>query len=275
MAYTFPDDSNHYLGLRNTHGLAALAHGIQAAYGFYLTNTAFKDRGYYTITNRIRYGTNGKAESDDVVGTYRLGNLVSTFPALSMLNHLWAYFDTDTYASYVEKGYNPVRWAEYSVSAGLMFIVIAQMSGITDIKLLVTMGIANAGLQALGYTIERDVGEKHYDSAMRQEIPGFLIFIGLWSALFTSFFSALGKASHDVPDMVYAIIIILFVLMAVFGVLSVMHIRKVKSRDWKFDRVERYYLYLSFISKSLLTNMTLFGVLGRDSPDKEEEEAAK
>jgi hypothetical protein len=267
----FEDDADHWVGLRNTHGLAALVHGLQAAYGFYLTNTRFKDQGYYTVTNRIRYGTNGEAESDDVVGTYRLGNLVSTFPALSMMNHLWSYFCTESYETYVNRGYNPVRWGEYSISAGLMFVVIAQMSGITDIKLLTTMGLANAGLQAIGYTIEHDVGDQNYESAMRQQIPGFLIFAALWSALFTSFFTSLSKASSDVPDMVYAIIFVLFGLMLVFGVLSIQHIRKVQSGDWSFSKVERYYLYLSFISKSLLTNMTLFGVLGRDTPDVEEE----
>lgn len=169
--------------LRVMHAIAAAAHGVQAGYGFYLTNVTFKDRGQFQITN-----------DDVIVGKpYRLGNLVSTFPAMSTANHLWSVLDQGGYDSVLKNGVNPIRWAEYSVSAGLMYVVIAQLCGISDVKWLSMLATSNIALQYTGYSIEKDTAEGHIQSAQREEVIGFVTFAATWIPLFVAFFYSTGS----------------------------------------------------------------------------------
>lgn len=238
--------------LRATHAAAAVAHGIQSAYGFYLTNVTNADKGYFELKN-----------GETSLGQYQLGNVVSAFPALSMINHVWSVVDQPRYNQVLKQGYNPVRWGEYSISAGLMYWVIAQLCGITDIKVLSMLAVSNVALQEIGYSIEKDVALGNTGSAMRQEFAGFITFVATWIPLFVGFFTALQEAKGDVPSVIYSIVFILFALMLCFGVWSVLYaVHRIKS----FETVEKGYLVLSFVSKSLLTNLTLFGALRPRDP---------
>lgn len=240
--------------LRIMHAIAAAAHGVQAGYGFYLTNVTFKDRGQFQITN----------DSQVVGKPYRLGNLVSTFPAMSTANHLWSVLDQSGYDTVLKHGYNPQRWGEYSVSAGLMYVVIAQLCGITDVKWLSMLAASNVALQYTGYSIEKDTAVGHIESAQRQEVIGFITFVSTWIPLFVAFFTQLDRSENSVPAVVYSIVAILFALMLCFGVWSVFYQR---GRIRNFRTVEKGYLILSFVSKTLLTNLTLFGALRPNDPD--------
>lgn len=262
-------DTLHWL-----HLAAAVAHGTQSGYAFALTNTKYKDQGYFEITNNFR---RPESQNDHVVGSFRLGNLIGVFPALSTLNHLWAFFDRERYESYVEQGYNPVRWCEYGASAGIMFIIVSLLSGITDIKSLTSIGLGNVAMQYIGYMIEKQVGTypsgwKTYETTDHLEKVGFIIFFALWAPIMTAFFTAMQDSKRDdnddtdVSPVIYSIIFVLFALMISFGVLSVLYHRKNYSQPTKykvedFRKVELGYLVLSLVSKSFLTNMTLFGAL--------------
>jgi hypothetical protein len=238
--------------LRWMHLGAALAHGCQAIGGFYLTNVTYKDRGLFQLENAV---ANGKS----LVGQpYRLGNLVSAFPALSTLNHVWSLVDRSGYDQVLKQGYNPVRWSEYSLSAGLMYVVIAQLCGINDIKPLSMLLLSNIALQYSGYAIERDIADKRQSSARRGEVMGFTVFISTWLPLFVAFFTSLRQTPDDINGVLYSIVFILFGLMLCFGVVSVLQQR---GRIQRFETVEKSYLVLSLVSKTLLTNLTLFGAL--------------
>jgi uncharacterized membrane protein len=171
---------------------------------------------------------------------------------------VWSLVDRSGYDRVLKQGYNPVRWAEYSLSAGLMYVVIAQLCGINDIKPLGMLVLSNAALQYSGYAIECDIADQHQASAKRGEIIGFTIFVSTWLPLFVAFFTSLHQTPDDISGVLYSIVFILFGLMLCFGVVSVLHQR---GRIQRFETVEKSYLVLSLVSKTLLTNMTLFGAL--------------
>jgi len=229
---------------------AAIAHGIQSIYTFGLGNTIYKDKGFFPITNQV-----GTKEPNNFA-TIQLINLVGIFPAMSMINHLWAFFDRERYESFVKKGFNPVRWIEYGASAGIMFNVISILSLQTDVKALSSQYIANIAMQYVGYLIEEQVAKNSVQDSLHLEIIGTFIFIAIWAPIMTSFFTAISTADEPVPDTVWVIIIIMTFLMLSFAILSIVYIKKIS-----FQNVELGYIILSFISKTFLTNMTLFGAL--------------
>lgn len=254
--------------LRILHGSAAGFHLIQAVYGEVLVNTAFKDRSVFPVTNPVYQ------HEDKVIGTYDLSQLAPVFSFLSAANHLWAVSDFQNYLQFVERGYNPVRWLEYSVSAGLMFYMIAVMSGIVDIKTLMLLALSNVALQFTGYSIEKDTAhsiryddKNSYQVAMRQQVTGFLIFLAQIVCIWTAFFTSVTSFEDDVPLLVWFIIFFITALFLSFGLLSMAYTRGAgKQRglsERNFKKIEVGYIILSFIAKTFLMNSVLFGSVNR------------
>lgn len=268
--------------LHRAHMGAAAGHLVQAIYSFYLTNVTFKGKGQYYLTNPISVPLpDAPAEvlTASATSQYALGNVVATFPLLSSINHLWASFFQESYLKQIATGSNPVRWAEYGISAGLMTFTIAQLSGISDMKTLFPMLIANGLMQYTGLTVEQNVAAANdrssspptqllaYQNAWQHETLGFAAFLAIWVPIFLGFFTALDRSPEPVPDIVFGIIFVLFSLFLVFGLTSIAQIRGVywkKNNHFRltnFRQVELRYIILSFVAKTLLTNMTLFGVI--------------
>ena len=265
------DVSDHTL--KWLHAGAAVCHLIQAGYGEALVNTIYKKDGQFPIANPVINNTNN-------LGQYQLTQLVPVFSLLSAVNHSWSFFDFERYKSFVDSGYNPVRWAEFSISASLMNYLIGSLSGIVDIKTLSGLVFANASLQYIGFSLEKDTGRAIntanteissllYESAKRQEIGGFLIFFGYMAVIWTAFFTSVSESDQNVPSFVWLIIFIITALYITFGLLSICYVRGAnrnlsgtgfrKFRETNFRKVEVGYIILSLVAKTFLMNMVLFG----------------
>ncbi len=262
--------------LKALHGTAALFHLAQFGYAEALVNTKFKDRQGSNLVNVVgsEPGSTEGPLSVKNIGSYDLAQLVPLFSLLSTANHAWSFFDFERYMDYVDnKGYNPVRWAEYSVSASLMVYVVASLSGAIDVKTLSFLVLSNVALQFSGYSIEKDVGTANHSgsrlpmgSAVRQEIVGFLIFLAQLVPIWTAFFTSVSAEDSEAPSFVWAIVFIITALFLSFGIVSVVYLLKVR-RSFKSERfdlasfrtIELAYLVLSFVSKTFLMNMVLFG----------------
>ncbi len=280
--------------LRWLHAGAGSGHLVQAIMGWTLVNTVYKDNGFFFLHNPVASSPNSPNTTlnENFISQYQLTQLVPAFSLLSTFNHFWAVFDFKRYLSFVDEGYNPVRWAEFAASAGISTWAIGQTSGITNVRELTAILIINAAMQFSGYSIEKDVGrslkssgkeaEHLFSSAVRQEIMGFGMFAAIltmiWIAFFTSIENVNDEEDGDVPSFVYAIVIILSFLYLTFGIVSVAYVnganpknKSKKSNFWKlrdsnFRNIELYYIVLSFVSKSLLLNLILFGAINSREP---------
>jgi hypothetical protein len=194
-----------------------------------------------------------------------------SFPALSALNHLVyalipAYQDT-----VVKTQTNWVRWAEYSISAGAMVWVIATLSGVTELRTLIALCVLNVALQYVGYLAEAAYARPGYTplngdgcggggvQAGDVTRVGWFVFLAMWVEIVMSFFSVLEyDTKQQPPDIVYAIVIVLFVLFSTFGAWQLAYINgRIKS----FAVYEIGFICLSFVSKTLLTWMVYGGVI--------------
>ena len=245
-------------GLLGAHAFAFVAHFAQFLILLYLVaNNEGQSwplilRGF--DENRARY-------------TYPLANLVPVFPALSSVNHLAAVVGRSWYESAVlESKSNWLRWAEYSLSAGDMLWIIASLSGVLELRSLISLLLANVILQYIGYLIER-AKESNAGSFILFSLLGigFGVHVYIWSQILISFYNSL-ESSGEVPGFVYSIIIAMFVFFTAFGVLSALWALGVVE---DFSNVELGYVILSLTSKSFLTWMVYFGVLREPFPFQE------
>ncbi len=152
---------------------------------------------------------------------------------------------------------NPARWWEYSVSASLMIVLIAMLTGIRDVTALIALFGANAAMILFGLVMERS-NRPGSPVDWRPFLFGSLIGIAPWLAIAVQL--GHGAAEADVPGFVLAIFVSLFVLFFSFALnMALQYLRIGPWRDYLFG--ERVYLLLSLVSKSVLAWQVFAGAL--------------
>jgi hypothetical protein len=246
-----------------SHIAAAVFHGAVAASAAAFFVTSQKDKGMFALTQRVYDRLKWEVRSD------HLKWLVVAFPALSMTNHIASAVQLgrrDNYEVYAGET-NTFRWAEYGVSAGLMFWIIAQLSGTTDVPALFTVLMLNVSLQVCGYMVERTG-----DPLMGFTVMGWLLFVAVWVPIVWKFIDALAIARDsddddvDVPGAIYAIIFLQISLFTAFGVASVYFRKRREPKD--IIHRELTYTTLSFVAKTLLTGLVVGGALNAGPQDE-------
>ncbi len=195
------------------------------------------------------------------VAEVKVGPLVALFLLLSGLAlllmaapriHGW-------YLKNLERGANYGRWMEYSVTASLMLVVIAMLSGIYDLSTLILIFFLNACMIHFGWMMEL-----HNQSTGRTDWTAFIFgcIAGAvpWAVIFLYFISAAADPTNAVPGFVYGIMVSIFLFFNCFAVNMVLQYKKVGPwRDYLFG--EKVYIILSLTAKSALAWQVFGGTL--------------
>ncbi len=196
-----------------------------------------------------------------VAANVRLGPLVATFLLLSGLALLLLTLPRiyEWYARNLKKGANYARWTEYSITASLMIVVIAMLSGMFDINSLILIFFLNMMMILFGWMMEL-----HNQTTKKTDWTAFyfgcLAGIVPWVVIALYFFSAVAEPEAQVPTFVYFILPILFVFFNIFAVNMVLQYKKVgKWSDYLFG--EKVYIILSLLAKSALAWQVFAGTL--------------
>jgi len=187
------------------------------------------------------------------------GLAVAGFLALSAFAHLivatawWPRYVAD-----LGRQRNPARWVEYSLSASLMIVLIAQLVGISDVAALLALFGVNAAMILFGWL------QEHYE---RPGGGGWLPFaFGCvagavpWLAITVYLLSPGSTSAASAPGFVYGIFVSLFVFFNVFALNQWLQYRAVgRWRDYLFG--EWVYIVLSLTAKSALAWQVFGGTL--------------
>eukprot|EP00301_Raphidiophrys_heterophryoidea_P000569 c10284_g1_i2.p1 GENE.c10284_g1_i2~~c10284_g1_i2.p1 ORF type:complete len:262 (+),score=52.65 c10284_g1_i2:67-852(+) len=148
----------------------------------------------------------------------KIGFLSGVFLLLAGVDHLLvATIFRRSYEGYLAVNRNPFRWFEYSISAGIMHVMIAQLAGIFDIHLLFCIFGLTATTMAFGN--EQEILGSEFSRSKFSLRPfwiGFVPHMVQWLVIFCYFFYTVSKG--DPPAFVWAIIFVLFILDATFAV---------------------------------------------------------
>ncbi|MBK5111306.1 MAG: heliorhodopsin HeR [Thermoleophilia bacterium] len=192
----------------------------------------------------------------------RVDLLVALFLALALIDHLFvATLGRRNYESNVVRGINPVRWIEYSISASIMVVLIAMLSGASDVVALLMMFGANAAMILFGLVMERtNLGREEVDWS--PFVYGCLIGAVPWIGIAIQFM--LSESDGSVPGFVYGIFVSLFILFNGFAVNMWLGYRgKGRWNDPLF--VELVYVILSLTAKTALAWQVYSGALAGSS----------
>jgi hypothetical protein len=186
--------------------------------------------------------------------------LVAGFLLLSALAHaIVATVRYEKYVAYLDRGTNPYRWYEYSLSASLMIVVIGMLAGIWDVGTLVALFGLVAVMNLCGLAMER-----HNQTTDRTDWTTYLIgtLAGVvpWVVIAISLAGSIVASDGQVPDFVIAIYVSIFLFFNLFGLNMILQYRETwRWEDYLFG--ERAYVVLSLVAKSLLAWQVYFGTV--------------
>ena len=199
-------------GLRRLNLAAAALHAIQA-----VVVVALASDFSLPVTGTYLQGPPGTAPQDPVVlFDIPTGLAVAGFLALSAVAHIlvstlwWRGYLND-----LSRHCNAARWVEYSLSASLMIVLIAQLVGISDIAAIVALFGVNAAMILFGW-----LQEKYEEPRSHGWLPfifGCIAGVVPWLAIAIYLVSPGSTSSAEPPGFVYGIFVSLFVFFKVFA----------------------------------------------------------
>lgn len=182
----------------------------------------------------------------EVLTDIRVAPWVAVFLFLAAADHLLMVVPPVRrwYEHQLGRGRNPARWIEYSVSASIMAVLIAMLTGISDLAALIAIFGANTAMILFGLIMERQPtdGSVDWHPFWFGCIAGAVPWIAIGAYLI---------GGEDPPTFVYVIFVSLFLLFNSFAVTMALQFRRVGPwRDPLF--VEGSYVALSLLAKSAL-----------------------
>lgn len=243
------------MSLRTWNALLALAHAAQGFAILALANDASIPMTWSFIDGPPASGT----QTTETLWEVPFGPAVAAFLFLAALDHalMAAPRLVDWYERNLAAEMNPARWWEYSVSASLMIVLIAMLTGLRDVGALTALFGANAAMILFGLVMER-VNRPGRPVDWRPFVYGSIIGAVPWVAIAIQLGHSTAEA--DVPGFVLAIFVTLFVLFFSFAVnMALQYLRVGPWREYRFG--ERVYLMLSLVAKSALAWQVFAGAL--------------
>ena len=213
------------------------------------------------------------ANGSNVVGVQSLGFykiiwVDLPFPLITAIFHLIIAFVPTVNSYYNNQVFNaesnPLRWLEYAITASLMTYVILQLSGVTNLFLLLLVGVVcNVILQAQGYLMEKynpPLAKANNNVDWWPTLIGWIIFVFQWVVIWV-YFSVTVSNVGSAPGYVWAIIFGLFFQFSLFGLVQLLHYLPYQNFLSSIYAVEIAYITLSLTSKLFLTWTLQLGII--------------
>ena len=256
--------TNKLRSLRKFNFAMAGLHAFQALAVFVLSDS---HHGVWAVTtNYLTLSSHSTAAKPELVtATHSLFHLnlayiVIAFFLLSSTAHLFvATVYRKRYEANLKLGINKVRWVEYALSASIMLVGVALLSGLYDLGSLVMIFGLTAIMNLMGLAMEIYNQGREKRSWLAFNI-GVLAGVLPWVVIGLLFWANAKYGNGHPPTFVYFIYVSIFLFFNCFAINMVLQYKRVgKWRDYMYG--ERVYIILSLLAKSALAWQVFAGTL--------------
>ena len=177
------------------------------------------------------------------------------------------YWNRDKYLRDASVGKNTLRWIEYSISASLMILIIAQVNGITSAWTQILLFAGTATLMVIGLVgeNERVNNTNGQNQKWAIHLMGWGLHLAIWTVIIWNFQLTMTRQTSEVvkpPKAVQWMIYIIFVFFTSFGFVQLAQTAGVfKDRQYLAEIV---YVSLSLTSKTVMGFLLFTGGVMRD-----------
>jgi hypothetical protein len=191
-----------------------------------------------------------------------MARLVAAFLLIPALVHVsMATWYRLRYETDLANGMNRMRWFEYAISGGLMFVAIAALVGMSDLVSL-GLGFALAAVTCLlGYVMEtHNPFKKRAAATWTSYVVGATAGGLAWAGITVTLLASSLLGSGNMPAVAYWVYGASLVLFGAFAVN--LYLQYKNSGPWSNYRYSEWvYLVLGFVTKSLLAWLIFAGTL--------------
>lgn len=155
------------------------------------------------------------------------------------------------YGEELRRGRNRFRWVEYAVSSTLMIVLVALVTGVTDLAALIAIAFVNVSMILFGWIMEM-VNAPDHQTWWTPFGFGCVAGVGPWLAVVIYLVANVtSDGAQGPPGFVYGIIFSLFFFFNTFAINQWLQYRRAgRWADYLFG--ESVYVILSLIAKSVL-----------------------
>jgi hypothetical protein len=251
-----------YQGLRRFNLIMGFLHLVQAIIMLVLSFSLGELKTYTVTATVLTFDQVAGALAPSLQSAFELpfGPAVAAFLLISAIAHFsLATFGYKSYVANLKLGMNAVRFYEYALSSSIMIVLIALLTGVSDLGALIALFGVNAAMNFFGIMMER-----HNQTTRKTDwsafIYGCIAGIVPWIVIVLYFILSAAWSDAKPPTFVYTIIISLFIFFNIFAVNMYLQYKKVgRWKDYLFG--ERMYIVLSLVAKTLLAWQVFAGVL--------------
>ena len=247
------------------HLVAALFQCMQALFLFAMASQT--DLLWFVYTNYPSRDDETLLEDEyakpdpQLIGSYPITWYAGLFILLSAVDHISCIVPgfRQHYEYYIERHQAPTRWMEYSLSAALMRMHIAQVAGVTDVHLLFLI-FAMTHVSLYFPALHEKMNARARAEGMTQNWSAFhcglIPHMAVWGVIFWYFFSGINRG--DPPGFALILVFSLFVLDFSFPTVFILQWKKVGIFD-DYLIGELSLIGLSFTTKTFLAWTTIAG----------------
>ncbi|GKY96580.1 hypothetical protein MPSEU_000617600 [Mayamaea pseudoterrestris] len=230
--------------------------------GFILLIMTVRSEGnwnYFTMYPSAEPGV--PVPSPRAIGSFNILWLSPISILLSALDHTCSLVFRSTYEWYIARNQNPFRWTEYALSASVMHLMIAQLAGITDVHLLVTIFVLKALAMNLA-SLHEVINAKARADGLKQNWRSFYLAwvaqLTCWIIVFNYF--GVSASQTEQQTFLWVIMILCFILDNSFAVCFFLQWTRTPPCD-DYATGEKMFIVLSFTAKTLLAWVAFGGVV--------------
>lgn len=192
--------------------------------------------------------------------------------------------DLESFCIGVYSGRNRFRWADYAISSSIMIVVIATVTGVSEVYVLSTVALLQSFLMVISAVAEDEFSRFSRESFERGAflfgVSFFVYLFGVWGPIIGQFYDRSAPAASTVlidtntyatqidepPSWVNIIVWGLFAVFTSFGIVMAIYNLIFQSKTQrKYAQQELAYMSLSLIAKTLLHWTLYFGIASRSN----------
>lgn len=168
-----------------------------------------------------------------------------------------------SYNTLVESRTNWIRWTDYALTGGLMFIAISLILGVTDLFYIILSTACFIIISLQGGVLETYINAEKFNEMIFPAgivILLSVIIIGVLIFFFVEKVNAIRKAGYQTPEWMYWLIVVSILFFLSFGGIMLAYIYIVYRRNINYRYFDIMYSLIALVGKVALSFIIIYGL---------------
>ena len=208
-----------------------------------------------------------EAEKEVDIPTQTIQILLVVMFCVAGFFHLFYYTNglySKAYMTEIKKGSNRYRWLEYAITYGIIYFILLLFASVHDLNAIILGVTLSVVMMGMGLLIERS-------RSLTDKTIGLVFMYAMIAVLFAVLYNTLIVGDEDTQDIKHLTgeypewakntLIGMGIFSLFLAMLMSLYVGGVGKQGFDYVSYEKFYTYLSFITKAYIGYYTTYGIL--------------